>query len=75
MPNARAPKRCIKTAEVILARLYDMENQHPDSRCGVANEHKEAFRIYLQSWIIPNAEALVDDLNGGEPVPYWMTNR
>ena len=37
-----------------------------ESHCGIAPEHKDAVRRYVQMWITPNVKALLGDCTAGE---------
>jgi hypothetical protein len=49
--ESRALKESIKKLEALISTA-------PDSTCGVANEHKEAVRLYVQTWVLPNLRAI-----------------
>ncbi len=47
----KTPKYMIDTVATAVARLQDLTDTSPESRCGVPNEAKEAVRLFVQSWL------------------------
>jgi hypothetical protein len=41
-----------------LNKLYGLIDVSSDSRCTVAPEHKQAVKLYVESWIIPALEEI-----------------
>ena len=57
--------------EGVVRKLRDLTTPGKN-RCGVPDAHKEAVRLYVETWITPDVEAVQKDLAGKEPLPDWM---
>ena len=62
MPNLTKAQRAV--LEAIHSSLVALVT--PESPCGIAPEHKDAVRLYVQSWITPNVTALLGDCTESE---------
>jgi hypothetical protein len=72
MGTNKAPKRAIAALDRALRATKALVDLTEESRCSVADEHKEAVRLYVETWVIPYMEDAITDLKGGEPTPEWM---
>ncbi len=53
--------REIKQAKKRLEALCDVDN---DSECAIDPEHKEAVRLYVQSWVTPLLSRALERIEG-----------
>lgn len=61
---ARVPATVETKLATALDKVNNLLDQSPDSRCNVANSHKEAIRLYVQTWILPELEEIVEWARG-----------
>ena len=67
-------KADIAVMEGLVARLEALSDPGDDSMCAIAPKHKEGVRIYVESWMLPAAEAVLAHLRDGEGVGAYLVS-
>lgn len=56
--------RPLRMNQRILAKLEDALASAQLRQCAVAEEHQEAMRLYLESWVVGPLESALKDIRG-----------
>jgi len=65
MDEARAPKKRLRMNEKARRLIVEALRSAKLERCGIADEHKEAMKIYLDSWVVTRLEVALEIIDGG----------
>lgn len=66
-----ATKGDIKLLEEVERKLQALTDTSDGSSCAVAVEHKEAVRLYVDTWVTPIVGDLLAHLRDGVPIPRY----
>jgi hypothetical protein len=73
----KAKKTPYYQQEAVASALGYLKNltSKEKTACGVAPEHREAVRLYVDSWITPTLEAVLGSMLGNERETEWLKER
>lgn len=72
MAQGYGSKADIAVMEGLVARLEALSDPTDASMCVIDPKHKEGVRIYVESWMLPAAEAVLAHLRDGERVEEYL---
>lgn len=66
MRESKAREYQVMALADAIGYLNNLIDTSKESSCGVANEHKEAVKIYVESWITPTLQELLRSMLGNK---------
>jgi len=72
--DKKTPYYQMEAVATALGYLKNLTNREK-TRCGVAPEHREAVRIYVDTWITPVLESVLGSMLGNEKETEWLKER
>lgn len=64
MSDAQTPKKRLRMNERARMLIFEALRSAKLERCSIASEHKEAMKIYLDSWVVTRLELALEIIDG-----------